>query len=147
MASFGNQSLNTLKGIHHDLVKVMKAAIVNTPVDFTITDGVRTTAQQQALYSKGRTKPGGIVTNADGVKNKSNHQIKSDGKGWAVDLYPYVNGAIDFNDKGKELPIIAAHIMATATCLGIAIEWGGNFPATKTLPKGWDKPHFQLKGK
>lgn len=145
MAAFGKRSLDTLKGIHPNLVRVMTEAIKKTPVDFTITDGVRTTAQQKALYAKGRTAAGGIVTNADGVKNKSNHQVKADGFGHAVDLYPYVDGGIDFNDKQKQLPIIAAHIMAVADCLGIAINWGGNFPATKTLPKGWDKPHFELK--
>lgn len=144
MPSLGKSSLAKLNGVHPDLVKVMKEAIKDCPVDFTITDGVRTTAEQQTLYAKGRTKPGRIVTNADGVRNKSNHQVKNDGMGHAVDLYPYVNGNIDFDDNGNRLPIISAHIMAVAKCLGIAIEWGGNFPATKTLPKGWDKPHFQL---
>lgn len=139
MASFGNQSLNTLKGIHPDLVKVMKAAIVNTPVDFTITDGVRTTAQQQALYAKGRTKPGGIVTNADGVKNKSNHQVKSDGYCYAVDLYPYVNGKIDFNDKMNNLSMIASHIKSVAKSMSIKITWGGDFKSIL------DRPHFELK--
>lgn len=144
MAAFGKGSLEKLKGIHPNLVKVMNEAIKNTPVDFTITDGVRTLAEQQALYAKGRTKPGGIVTNADGIKGKSNHQIKSDGYGHAVDLYPYVNGSIDFDDRGKHLPAIANHIKSVAKSMGIPIKWGGDFPATKTLPKGWDKPHFEL---
>lgn len=139
MARFSSRSLAALKGIHPDLILVMTTAIKDTPVDFTITDGVRTTAQQLALYAKGRTKPGGIVTNADGVRNKSNHQIKADGYGHAVDLYPYVNGGLDFNDKANHLPAIAAHILATAKCLGIAVTWGGNFKSIL------DKPHFELK--
>ena len=137
MSAFGKLSLNSLKGIHPDLVRVMTKAILTTPVDFTITDGVRTLAMQQALYAKGRTSPGRIVTNADGVKNKSNHQIKSDGYGYAIDLYPYINGKIDFNDKENKLPVISAHILATANCLGVKVEWGGNW-------KFLDKPHFQL---
>jgi peptidoglycan L-alanyl-D-glutamate endopeptidase CwlK len=141
---FGARSLNTLKGIHPDLIKVMQEAIKDSPVDFTITDGIRTVKQQQALYAQGRTKPGPNVTNVDGVIQKSNHQPKSDGFGYAVDLYPYINGAIDFNDNGKNLPVIAAHIKATAKCLGINIGWGGDWKATKTKPKGWDKPHFEL---
>ncbi len=144
MGTFGKKSLNSLQGIHPDLVKVMKESVNDSPVDFTITDGVRTLAMQQALYAKGRTAKGEIVTNADGIKGKSNHQVKNDGFGWAVDLYPYVNGKIDFDDKGDNLRVIAAHIKATAKCLGIKIKWGGNFPATKTLPYGWDKPHFEL---
>lgn len=139
MANFGSQSLKSLNGIHPDLVKVMKEAIKDTPIDFTITDGVRTTAEQQALYAKGRTVKGGIVTNADGVKNKSNHQVKADGFGYAVDLYPYINGKIDFNDAHNNLSIISAHILATAKCLGVQLTWGGSF---KTI---LDRPHFELK--
>lgn len=138
MAVLGNRSLQSLQGIHPDLVRVMQEAIKETPIDFTITDGVRTTAQQKALYAKGRTAPGGIVTNADGVKKKSNHQVKADGYGWAVDLYPYVDGAISFTDT-HSLDVIAAHILATAKCLGIKVEWGGTW---KTLV---DRPHFELK--
>lgn len=138
MANFGQTSLNSLKGIHPNLVKVMNEAIKNTPIDFTITDGIRTTAQQQKLYAKGRTAPGEKVTNADGVKNKSNHQLKADGYGHAVDLYPYVNGKIDFADTHGNLPKIAVHIKQVAANLNIKIGWGGDWKGS------WDKPHFEL---
>lgn len=138
MATFGKQSLENLKGQHPDLVKVMMAAIKDTPVDFTITDGGRTVAMQQALYAKGRTAPGEIVTNADGVKNKSNHQAKADGYYHAVDLYPYVNGAIDFNDKANRLTTIANHIKETAKKLGVKITWGGDWKSIL------DRPHFEV---
>lgn len=138
MAALGKGSLATLKGIHPSLIKVITEAIKDTPVDFSVTDGVRTTAEQKALYAKGRTAPGEIVTKADGVKNKSNHQVKADGFGHAIDLYPYVNGAIDFNDNGNNLPAIANHIIAVATRLGISVGWGGNWKGS------WDKPHFEL---
>lgn len=139
MAVLGNRSLQSLQGIHPDLVRVMQEAIKETPIDFTITDGVRTTAQQKALYAKGRTAPGGIVTNADGVKKKSNHQVKTDGYCYAVDLYPYINGRVDYPDKGDNLRAIAAHILATAKCLGVNVVWGGNFKSIL------DRPHFELK--
>jgi peptidoglycan L-alanyl-D-glutamate endopeptidase CwlK len=138
MPILGKRSLETLHGVHPDLVKLMHEAIKETPVDFTITDGGRTTEQQKALYAKGRTKPGGKVTNADGVIKKSNHQAKKDGYFHAVDLYPYIYGKVDYNDEHDKLPIIAAHIMGVARKLGIKIGWGG-------LWKGsWDKPHFEL---
>lgn len=136
---FGERSLNNLKGIHPDLVKVMMAAIENSPVDFTITDGVRTTEQQKALYAKGRTAPGKIVTNADGVNRKSNHQVKSDGFGYALDLYPYINGRINLNDTTNVLPKIAKHIITTAHRLNVKVEWGGAWRSFI------DKPHFELK--
>jgi len=138
MAAFGKASLAKLEGVHPDLVKVLKKAIIDTPVDFTIDQGTRTTAYQQSLYAKGRTTAGEIVTNADGVKNKSNHQIKSDGYGWAVDLYPYVNGKVQYNDV-TNLRIISAHILATAKCMGIKVDWGGGWKTFK------DYPHFELK--
>ena len=136
---FGSRSLNSLKGIHPDLVKVMTESIKNSPVDFTITDGLRTTAQQQALYAKGRTTPGKTVTNADGVKNKSNHQAKSDGYGYAVDLYANYGGKVEVDDDKTIINKIAPHIKSVAKKLGINIEWGGDWKSFK------DYPHFELK--
>lgn len=139
MYKFGSRSLKNLEGIHPDLVKVMKEAIKESPSDFTITDGVRTTAQQQALYAKGRTTAGSKVTNVDGVKSKSNHQVKSDGYGYAVDLYAYYNGSVQVNDDKTIINKIAPHIKATAKKLGITIQWGGDWTSFK------DYPHFELK--
>lgn len=134
---FSKRSIDNLCGVHPDLVRVMHQAIKNTPIDFTITEGVRTVERQQELYAQGRTKPGYIVTNADGIKIKSNHQVKSDGYGYAVDLYPYINGKVDVNAV-KELKVIADHICKVANSLNIPIEWGGNW-------KMKDYPHFELK--
>lgn len=144
MYKFGQRSLDNLKGVHPNLVKVMMASITNSPVDFTITTGIRTTAEQKAIYAQGRTKAGPIVTKADGVKNLSNHQDEADGKkdglGSAVDLYPFFEGKVQVHHKDtiKNLKIIAKHIKATAVKLGIKIEWGGDW-------KFIDYPHFQLK--
>jgi peptidoglycan L-alanyl-D-glutamate endopeptidase CwlK len=138
MYKFSQRSLDTLKGIHPKLVEVMQRAIKDSPIDFTVTNGVRTTAQQQALYAQGRTKPGAIVTNADGIKNKSNHQPKADGFGYAVDIFPYYNGSVQVNDD-KGLRIIATHIKAVAKKLGYVIEWGGDWKSIT------DYPHFELK--
>ena len=137
MAVLGKTSLANLKGVHPNLVKVITESIKDTPIDFTVTSGARTTEEQKALYAQGRTKPGGIVTNADGVKNKSNHQSKSDGFGHAVDICPYVNGKLDWNTS-KNFKIVAEHICDVAESLGINIAWGGNWKFT-------DLPHFELK--
>lgn len=141
MAVFGERSLNNLKGVHPNLVKVMTEAIKNTPIDFTITEGLRTLERQQQLYAQGRTIPGTIVTKRDGVKIKSNHQAKSDGFGHAVDLYPYYNGSLQMLDKGvpDAQKKIAAHIKSVAEELNIGIEWGGDWKSP------YDPPHFELK--
>ncbi|HFK5582105.1 TPA: M15 family metallopeptidase [Elizabethkingia anophelis] len=136
----GERSLKNLDGVHPNLVKVMKAAIVNSPVDFTITEGVRTLKRQQELFAQGRTKPGIKVTNADGIKNRSNHQAKADGFGHAVDLYPFFLGQVQVNHKDtiKNLKLISDHIKKIAKELGINITWGGDW-------KFVDPPHFELK--
>lgn len=141
MNKFSQRSLDTLKGVHPNMVKLMTEAIKESPVDFTIVQGVRTTQYQQSLYAQGRTAKGKIVTNADGVKKKSNHQAKSDGYGHAVDLFPFYNGKVQLDDKEviPKLKLISVHIKAVAKCLGIEITWGGDF---KSL---FDPAHFELK--
>lgn len=136
----GNRSLKNLEGVHPNLVKVMKAAIENSPYDFTIVCGVRTMAEQKALYAQGRTTKGAKVTNADGVRNKSNHQAKSDGYGHAVDIYPFYNGSVQVNDKDviPRLKAISNHIKQVAKELNIPITWGGDWKSP------YDPPHFQL---
>lgn len=144
MARFSKRSLDNLQGVHPDLVRVMEAAILDTPIDFTITEGLRSDQRQKDLYAQGRTKAGPRVTNADGVRNLSNHQDAADGKrdglGQAVDLYPYFDGKVQVNgpEVDKALHTIAAHIKATAARLGIAITWGGDWKSP------YDPPHFQL---
>ena len=144
--SFAKSSLDKMEKVHPKLVEVMKAAIENSPFDFRITSGARTTEEQFALYQKGRTLPGPKVTNCDGKKFKSNHQIKADGYGHAVDIFPcgvIENGVYRkfTSEEGydeKKLKLIANHILAVAKSKNINIEWGGNW-------KMKDTPHFELK--
>lgn len=143
MATFSKRSLDNLIGVHPDLIRLMKEAVKDTPVDFTIVQGVRTAAEQKALYAKGRTAPGPKVTNLDGYRKKSNHQPKDDGYGYAVDLYPFVNGSVQVNYPNvlNWQKQIANHIKVVANQLGITIVWGGDWKAP------FDPPHFELKRK
>jgi putative secretion activating protein len=144
--SFSQSSLDKMKKVHPKLVEVMKAAITNSPFDFRITAGARTTEEQFALYQKGRTLPGPKVTNCDGKNFKSNHQMKSDGYGHAVDIFPcgviengvYRKFTSEEGYDDKKLKSIANHILAIAKSKSINVEWGGNW-------KMHDTPHFELK--
>ena len=150
MSVFGKRSKEALQGVAPNMVKLMNAAIVNPPIDFGIDAGVRSAATQKMYYSWGRTvvNPntgpvkgnfmGMTVTNKDGVIKKSNHQIKADGFGHAVDIYPYYNGSLQTEDE-KNLILLASHIKKIAKSLGIAITWGGDWK------KPYDPPHFELK--
>jgi len=60
-------------------------------ITIQVTAGLRTAAEQDALYAQGRTAPGKIVTNAQGFQ--SNHVI-----GCAVDVVPEdATGQADWN--------------------------------------------------
>lgn len=102
------------------LIKACKEAGIN----IIVTETLRTTERQQYLYAQGRTRPGKIVTNCDGIINKSIHQY-----GNAFDVCQ--------NIKGKEYEDA---VIAKIGPLGqkIGLEWGGSW-------KGFvDSPHFQL---
>lgn len=137
MAKYGTASLSKLKGVHPNLIKVLESAIIDTPIDYMIVEGVRTNKRQQDLYAQGRTKPGQIVTYADGVKNKSNHQPKNDNYGYAIDFVPIINGKADWNNHSN-FKVIADHIVAKGKELGIKIVAGFYWK------KPYDPPHIQL---
>lgn len=142
----GTRSKNNLIGVHPLLVKLVYAAISDSPVDFTVVEGVRLEATQKMYYSWGRTKINPntdkmtIVTNADGVKKKSNHQVKEDGYGHAIDIYPFFLGKVQVNhpDTITKLKQIADHFKIKAAEMGISITWGGDWK------NPYDPPHIQI---
>ena len=128
MFYFSQRSLNNLKGVHPDMVRLMNAAIKTAPVDFVITEGVRTVQRQQELFRQGKSK-------CDGIKLKSKHQKRGDGLGYAVDLYPL---PVNYKDL-EPYRLLAKHIKQVAKNLGISVVWGGDWK------KFMDMPHWELK--
>jgi len=142
MYTLSETSLKMLKGVHPNLVNFMSELIKISPWNFKITAGVRTAEEQNRLYQKGRSAPGAKVTNVDGYKLKSNHQIKFDGLGYATDIGVIVNGEYkgtwkdfhyyqDIYNVAKEKGLLEKY----------GIEWGGN--CWRTFK---DAPHWQIKG-
>ncbi|MGH9930463.1 MAG: M15 family metallopeptidase [Pyrinomonadaceae bacterium] len=124
-----NASQNRLSKVHPKLAKGVTAlieALAAQGLTVEVVQGLRTFAEQDALYAQGRKKPGQIVTNAKG--GQSNHNY-----GLAVDLCPFVNGKPQWNDNAGFL-----RIGAEAAKQGL--EWGGNWK------KFIDKPHVQVGG-
>jgi peptidoglycan L-alanyl-D-glutamate endopeptidase CwlK len=77
-----------LAGVHAALVAALVRVFDEMDAEkapLFVVCGVRTDAEQMALYAQGRTKPGLLVTYKDGVKHRSNHQPHADGFGYAVD--------------------------------------------------------------
>ena len=117
-----------LQQTHPALASAVRAMIADLSAKglvVEIVQGLRTFAEQDELYAKGRTKPGQIVTQARG--GESNHNY-----GLAVDLCPFTDDKPDWN-----APMSAwAAIGAAAEKHGL--EWGGQWK------KFIDKPHVQL---
>lgn len=142
MPSFSNISLDRLRSVHPDLQVIFLFVIKY--FDCSVISGIRTLEEQQELYAKGRTKPGGIVTYKDGIVSKSKHQ-----EGLAVDVVPYPEM---YEDRDK-LKYFAGFVLGVATILkeqGLidseivnGIDWDGD----KNLrDQSWvDLPHYEIK--
>lgn len=115
-----NRSLDRLAGVHPALVGVVRAAILLTPVDFMVTEGLRTPARQAALVRAGASRT-----------LKSRHLT-----GHAVDVAALVERQVRWD--WPLYPRIAEAFKAAARAQGVALVWGGDWPTLR------DGPHFEL---
>ena len=137
----GKRSLDNLKNVNADLVRVVKRAIEITEIDFTVIEGYRTKERQRELVRKGASRT-----------MNSRHLT-----GHAVDIVPLVDGKISWNFN-YYYPLAKAMAQA-ATELGVNIRWGGawtNIRNKKGTPQQWvqeyyngggefqDGPHFEI---
>ena len=109
--NLSNRSRNKLDGVHPQLVAVVEGAIKLTKVDFGVTYGVRTIAEQEKLVAAGRSQT-----------MKSKHLIQDDGFSHAVDVVAY-----DGSDVVWELNVyddICDAFKVAARDVGISIKWG-----------------------
>jgi peptidoglycan L-alanyl-D-glutamate endopeptidase CwlK len=105
------RSLDKLDGVHPDLVDVVKRAIELTDVDFGVTYGVRTLAEQEQLVAQGRSQT-----------MKSKHLVQGDGYSHAVDLVAYFGSNVSW-----ELNVydnICDAMAKAAREVGCSIKWG-----------------------
>jgi len=103
---FGGRSLEKLKGVDDNLVRVAHLALRYSPVDFGITCGLRTLEEQQALLDAGKSQT-----------LKSRHL---DGK--AIDIVCYVDGKVTWDF--KHYMVAAQAIALAARELDVEIRWG-----------------------
>lgn len=143
MYTLGGKSLSRLAGVDDRLVTCVKKAIEITECDFSVTDGLRTAEQQNALFQKGASKK-------DGYVDKSFHQT-----GLAVDLVPYINGQLRW--EVKPCMMIAEAMRTAAKELGLNIRWGGTWSiitnsnesiedlVVSNPTRFFDGPHYELR--
>ena len=105
------RSKNKLKGVHPDMVAVVERAIELTKVDFGVTYGVRSLAEQEKLVASGRSQT-----------MKSKHLIQDSGYSHAVDVVAY-----DGSDVVWEINVyddICDAFKQAAIEKGVAVKWG-----------------------
>lgn len=114
------RSEQRLVGVHPDLVRVVRAALARSAVDFTVIEGLRTEARQRELVAAGASRT-----------MRSRHLT-----GHAVDLAPVIAGQVRWD--WPPFHQIAKAMKDAAAELGVAITWGGDWKTFK------DGPHFEL---
>lgn len=117
---FSKRSNDRLIGVHPDLQRVMRRAISQSPVDFVITEGVRSKAKQAQLVAAGASQT-----------MNSRHLT-----GHAVDVAAFVG-----KDVRWDWPLyaqIAKVVKAVAAEINVPIVWGGDWKSFR------DGPHFEL---
>jgi len=124
-------SIARLMDVHVELSRLITYMSQLLTFDIEVTAGLRTWAEQDALYAQGRTTPGAIVTHAPGGFSWHNF-------GLAVDLVPedITPGQPDWNLNNP----VWAKMVSVAQSVGLVsgAEWNG---ADK------DTPHVQLTGR
>jgi peptidoglycan L-alanyl-D-glutamate endopeptidase CwlK len=118
---FGSRSLKNMVGIHPDLRRVLDRALQDSPLDFSVIEGLRTLERQKQLVASGASQT-----------LNSRHLT-----GHAVDLLP-----IGPNGKGAfDWPLydqLGPSVKAAADAEGVVIVWGGDWKRFR------DGPHFEL---
>jgi peptidoglycan L-alanyl-D-glutamate endopeptidase CwlK len=118
--ALSQRSKDRLTGVHPDLVKVIEEAIKDSPLDFSITEGLRTRERQKALFDAGKSQ----TMNSRHLSGK------------AVDIAVIREGEVTWDFKYYQL--VADHIKKVAKELEIELVWGGDWQSFK------DGPHFEL---
>ena len=114
----GTRSLQSLSGVHPDMVAVVKRAIEITEVDFTVIEGIRHINRQRELLKAGKS-----------TTMNSRHIT-----GHAVDMVPW---PVDWEDL-ERFEIMSEAMKEAAEELDIPIVWGGDWKSF------YDAPHFEL---
>ena len=115
------------------VVKLQKECL-KVGIKIKIGECFRTVAEQNALYAKGRTAPGSIVTNARGNSYSSMHQ-------WGVAFDFFLDMDVDKDGKTSDDAFNnATKLFNKVGAIGkkLGLEWGGDWKSIKDLP------HFQL---
>ncbi len=136
-----NHTIKRIEKMHPSVRDEMKKIInlcnenLNGKAQIRITQGLRTTEEQNHLYAIGRTLPGKKVTNAKGGQSVHNY-------GLAVDICLIIDNKEASWDAKKDWDNdqVADWYECVKIFASFGWEWGGNWKKNKDLP------HFDKKG-
>ncbi|EKT55477.1 M15 family metallopeptidase [Providencia sneebia] len=123
---FSQRSENNLKGVHPDLVKVIRRTLEITPVDFIVIEGLRTQERQKQLVAQ--------------KKSQTMHSRHLTGH--AVDIIP-----VNTKWQVDEFKPLLKAVKQAADELGIKLRFGINWKSDPSLPietKFIDCPHIEI---
>lgn len=121
---FSQRSEKNLQGVHPDLVKLVRSALLLSEVDFCVIEGVRTQDRQRQL-----------------VRDRHSQTLNSRHlTGHAVDLAPLIDNIIPW-DRWEFFLKVAEVMKESAMNSHIPIFWGGDWKNFK------DGVHFELSRK
>jgi peptidoglycan L-alanyl-D-glutamate endopeptidase CwlK len=142
-----NRSLNTLKGVHPDLIAVVKRAITITEEDFLVGCGVRTLAKQREYVLSGASK------------TMNSRHLVVNGYSHAVDLWLWKDGKVSWDtsnadsfyevshdDDYENYQEIGTSMIQAARELRIPLRWGADWDGDgqHTDHSFIDWVHFEL---
>ena len=133
-----NQIAKLHPSVRNEVTKIIHECDIALPgrAKVRVTQGLRTFAEQDALYQQGRTTAGKKVTNAKAGQSIHNY-------GFAVDICLIIDGKIASWETSKDWD--NDQVADWYECVKIFAkhgwEWGGNWKTFKDLPH-FDKRNF-----
>ena len=141
MPAFGKTSKENLYSTKNKQLILLFEEVVKY-IDCSVVSGRRLQAEQQLLYAQGRTMPGPIITNCDGISILSAHQaVSGELVSNAADVVPF---PIDWNDKIRFYNFIG-FVRGVASQMKIEIISGSDWDSDYILndQNFYDLPHWE----
>jgi peptidoglycan L-alanyl-D-glutamate endopeptidase CwlK len=130
--SVSERNLATIAPALAQKIRSAAAKLEEQNIHICVYSGLRTAAEQDALYAKGRQDSGHVVTNAKAGQSMHNY-------GLAADIVPFLSDADDANTLNWN-PVSANYKAMVAALKAEGLEWGGDWIHFKDLD------HFQMQG-
>ena len=131
----GRASRKNLIGLHPLGRKVVMYAYSIVECDMSIIETLRTMEQQENNVAIGASQT-----------MDSSHLLQKDGFAWAVDIYPWVNGRTNFDEKYQLMICKAMQLAANKYEVKMVMGcfWVSFKETINGVTRYGDRPHFQF---